>query len=138
MKNYLVLISSILIFGLSSCKTKSKSQSTANKSNSSTSQQSTSTSTTQPTVYYTVTDQACALEMAFGSYGSGIDGGALDKVTALIDAKKLKYTSKNIGREGETRLCLPLTELNKKEKNELIEQLKKIAEQGQLVSLSIR
>lgn len=94
--------------------------------------------TKEPFVYKGVTDNACAVEVSFGSYSAGIDGKAYDKVIALIDSKKLKYTSKNIGREGETRLCLPLTELSKKQKNKFIGQLKKIAKEGQLVSLSIR
>jgi hypothetical protein len=89
-------------------------------------------------VYNQVTDQACAVEVSFGSYASGIDGPALDKVNALIESKKLKSTSKTIGREGERRICLPLTELKENEKKDLIEQLKKIAKEGQLVSVSIR
>lgn len=94
--------------------------------------------TKEPTVYKGVTDQACALEMAFGSYGSGIDGVAYEKVIKAIDDRKLKYTAKSIGREGETRLCLPLTEIKGKKKTEFINQLKKIAKEGQLVSVSIR
>lgn len=94
--------------------------------------------TGDPTIYKGVTDLACAIEVQFGSYSAGIDGKAYDKVIALIDANKLKYTSKNIGREGETRLCLPLTELSKKKKNKFIAKLKKIAKEGQLVSISIR
>lgn len=89
-------------------------------------------------VYKGVTDLSCALEVQFGSYSAGIDGKAYDKIIALITSKKLKYTSKNIGREGETRLCLPLTELNKRGKKKFIEQLKKIARTGYLTSLSIR
>ena len=89
-------------------------------------------------VYKGVTDPACALEIQFGSYSAGIDAKTYDKIIALIDSKKLKYTSKNIGREGETRLCLPLTELSKRKRNKFIEQLKKIARQGYLTSISIR
>jgi hypothetical protein len=94
--------------------------------------------TTESTVYKGVTDNACAVEVAFGSPGSGIDGTAFEKVMALVDSKKLKYTSKNIGREGETRICLPLTELKGKKKKQVINQLKKIAKEGQYVSVSIR
>jgi hypothetical protein len=94
--------------------------------------------TSDPTVYKGVTDQACAVEIAFGSYGSGIDGIAYGKVTAANESKKLKSTAKNIGREGETRICLPLKELKGKKKTEFINQLKKIAKEGQLVSISIR
>ncbi|PBQ31236.1 hypothetical protein CNR22_05470 [Sphingobacteriaceae bacterium] len=94
--------------------------------------------TKEPTVYKGVSDNACAAEVAFGSYGSGIDGAAFEKVTKLIEERKLASTSKTIGREGETRICLPLTELKGKKKTEFINQLKKIAKEGQLVSVSIR
>lgn len=96
----------------------------------------------QPTkdtiVYKGVFDLACAIEIQFGSYSAGIDGKTYDKIINLIESKKLKYTAKNIGREGETRLCLPLTELNKRGKKKFIEQLKKIARKGYLTSISIR
>ncbi len=92
----------------------------------------------QPTVYQAVTDQSCAVEVSFGSYGSGIDGAAMDKVMNLIDTKKVAHTSKIIGREGERRICMPLTELKENDKKDFIEQLKKIAAGGQLVSVSIR
>jgi hypothetical protein len=127
MKKIPSLIFCILFIASVSCKTKAKT----NNSTESTSQ-------TQPTVYKGVTNDSCAVEMAFGSYGAGIDGAALDAVVKKIEAKKLKYSAKNIGREGETRLCLPLTEIKGKEKKEFIDQLKKIASEGQLVSVSIR
>jgi len=96
----------------------------------------------QPTadsiVYKGVTDPACAMEVQFGSYSAGIDAKAFDSVMALITSYKLKYTSRNIGREGETRICLPLTELNKRKKKKFTEQLKKIARTGYLTSISIR
>lgn len=94
--------------------------------------------TNEPTVFKGVTDNACAVEVAFGSPGSGIDGTAFEKLIAAIDSRKLKYTSKNIGREGETRICLPLTELKSRKKKQFINQLKKIAKEGQYVSVSIR
>ncbi len=94
--------------------------------------------TKEPTVYKGVTDNACAVEMAFGSYGAGIDAPSFEKVMELIKTKNLAHTSKNIGREGEQRICLPLTELKRKAKSKLITQLKKIAKEGQLVSISIR
>jgi hypothetical protein len=136
MKQTIILLGGILLIGLASCKTKSKTTTTTTSSNNDAN--ATTTSTTQPTVYNQVTDQACAVEVSFGSYASGIDGPALDKVNALIESKKLKSTSKTIGREGERRICLPLTELKENEKKDLIEQLKKIAKEGQLVSVSIR
>lgn len=96
----------------------------------------------QPTkdtiVYKGVTDLACAVEISFGSYSAGIDGKAFDKIKNLIESKKLKHTSKVIGREGETRICLPLTELSSSGKKKFIEQLKKIARTGYLTSISIR
>ncbi|MEI6020704.1 MAG: hypothetical protein WCR21_06210 [Bacteroidota bacterium] len=94
--------------------------------------------TKEPTVYKGVTDQACAVEVAFGSYGSGIDAPSFEKVMNLIKEKNLAYTSKNIGREGEQRICLSLNELKRKAKMRFISQLKKIAKEGKLVSVSIR
>ena len=94
--------------------------------------------TKEPTVYKGVTNDSCAVEVNFGSYGSGIDGDALDKVIKAIDTRKFKSTAKPIGREGERRICLPLTELKEKEKTAFIEELKKIAKEAQLVSVSIR
>jgi len=141
MKQTIILLGGILLIGLASCKTKSKTTTTTTTTtttSSNTDVNATTTSTTPPTVYNQVTDQACAVEVSFGSYASGIDGPALDKVNALIESKKLKSTSKTIGREGERRICLPLTELKENEKKDLIEQLKKIAKEGQLVSVSIR
>jgi len=51
--------------------------------------------TKEPTVYKGVTDNTCAVEMAFGSYGSGIERCCfLKKVTKLIEEWKLKSTAK--------------------------------------------
>jgi hypothetical protein len=94
--------------------------------------------TSDPTVYKGVTDPACALEVQFGSYSAGIDGKAFDKIIALINTYDLKYTATNIGREGETRLCLPLKGMSKKKKNEFTSKLKKLVKEGDLVSVSIR
>jgi len=94
--------------------------------------------TSDPTVYKGVTNDSCAVEMAFGSPGSGIDGKAYNKVMEIIKGRNLAYSAKNIGREGETRICLPLTELKGTEKETTITELKKIAKEGQLVSVSIR
>ncbi len=94
--------------------------------------------TSEPTVYKGVTDKACAVEVAFGSYGAGIDGKAFEKVQAVIAKYKVAGTSKAIGREGEQRICLPLTELKARKKKAFINELKKIAKEGQLVSVSIR
>jgi hypothetical protein len=94
--------------------------------------------TQEPTVYKGVTDASCAVEISFGSYGAGIDGKALEKVESAISKYKLKNTRQQIGREGELRICLPLKELKAKKKASLINELKKIAKEGQLVSVSIR
>ena len=94
--------------------------------------------TKDPTVYKGVTDNACAVEMAFGSYGSGIDGKAWEKMMAAIEEYKQPYTSKPIGREGENRVCLPLENLKGKKRKALINCLRKIAKEGELVSVSIR
>lgn len=80
--------------------------------------------------------KTCAAKVNFGSYGSGIDGVKYEAIKKLIEAKKLKFDEKRMGREGETELCLPLTELKGAEKTAFIEQLKKTAEGGQLVSVS--
>lgn len=139
MKN-LLIYGSVILLGLTSCKTKSKTTTTVNetKKDQVSVPESTPKSDTQPTVYNEVTDKSCAVEVAFGSYASGIDGAAFDKVMALINENKVAHTSKIIGREGERRLCLPLTELNASQKNDFIERLKKIAAVAQLVSVSIR
>lgn len=127
MKNSFFILLSALFLSLASCKSKEKSAESSGP-----------VVTSEPTVYKGVTNDSCAVEVSFGSYGSGIDGKALENVMAKIDEKKLKYTSKNVGREGERRICLPLTELKGKEKTEFTDQLKKIAKEGQLVSVSIR
>lgn len=127
MKQYLLLFAGVFLLSLAACKSKSKTTGTSQP-----------VATSEPTVYKGVTNDSCAVEVAFGSYGSGIDGKALEQVMAKIDAKKVKYTSKNAGREGERRICMPLTELKSKEKSDFIEELKKIAAGAQLVSVSVR
>jgi hypothetical protein len=94
--------------------------------------------TSEPSVYKGVTDATCAVEVAFGSYGAGIDGAALEKVQAAIAKHKFESTTKPIGREGEIRICLPLKGVSKRKKSAFINELKKIAKEGQLVSVSIR
>ena len=90
------------------------------------------------TVYKGVSDQNCALEMAFGSYGAGIDREAFAKCMALIETYKLDHSSKTVGREGETRICLPLNGISALKKRKITKKLKAIADHGQLVSISIR
>lgn len=124
MKNQILFICTLFILAVTSCKSQTGQREPK--------------PTKEPTVYKGVTDPACSVEMAFGSYGSGIDGKAYEKVIALIEKHKLKYTAKNIGREGETRICLPLKELKGKKKTAFINELKKIAKEAQLVSVSIK
>src|SRR3954467_14186626 len=103
-------------------KTKTGAQEQAKKTTQHTGPQPTS----DPTVYKGVTNDSCAAEMAFGSPGSGIDGKAYNKVMEVINGRNLSYTAKNIGREGETRICLPLTELKGADKEAVLTELKKI------------
>jgi hypothetical protein len=81
--------------------------------------------------------KTCAVKVSFGSPGTGIDGKTYDAIKAMISDKKLKFTEKNIGREGETEICLPLKELKRSKKSQFIEQLKKTAAAGQFVSVSV-
>jgi hypothetical protein len=127
MKKCLFILCASFFLAFAACKSTAKTQTSSQP-----------VVTDQPTVYKGVTNDTCAVEVAFGSYGSGIDLKAYDAVMKTIEAKKLKYSAKSIGREGETRLCLPLTEIKGKTKSEWIDQLKKIAAEGQLVSVSIR
>jgi hypothetical protein len=81
-------------------------------------------------------EPTCTVKINFGSAGGGIDLKTYDAVKKMIADKKLKFTEKNMGREGEKEICLPLKELKKRKKTEFIEQLKKTASGGQLVSVS--
>lgn len=112
------LVLAVATVVLISCKTKSATQNTTSGDK---------TAAETPT---------CAAKVNFGSYGGGIDVTKYEAIKKLIEAKKLKFEEKRMGREGETELCLPLTELKKTEKAAFIEQLKKTAEGGQLVSVS--
>jgi hypothetical protein len=94
--------------------------------------------TDDPAVYKGVTDNSCAVEMAYGSPGSGIDYDALKKTMHTINSNGLAHSSKSVGREGETRICLPLTELKGQKRTAVIDSLRKIAKEGQFVSISIR
>lgn len=84
----------------------------------------------------TASENPCAVKINFGSMGSGIDGKVYDEVKKMIDDKKLKFTEKNMGREGEKEICLSLSELKNGEKSQFIDQLKKSAQSGQMVSVS--
>ncbi|MGZ3900566.1 MAG: hypothetical protein ACXVNM_04990 [Bacteroidia bacterium] len=119
MKNLIILLSSVLVVGLSSCKHKQKAQETPKTD-------------PQPKTEAVT----CEVTVSFGSMGTGIDGKKYDEIKKMIEDKKLKYTEKQQGREGERKLCLPLTELTGSDKTTFIDQLKKSASSGQLVSVS--
>lgn len=116
MKNYLLILSSVICLGLFSCKNKKKAEET-------------------PKAETPVTVK-CAATVSFGSAGGGIDAKKYDEIKLMIEEKKLKYTEKAKGREGEREVCLPLTELNSSEKTAFINKLKITASSGQLVSVS--
>lgn len=110
---FLSLMLSMIAFG--SCRTKAKA---------------TVTSTTTPA-------PACKVIVDFASSGSGINNAQYDKLTQLLNSKKVKYTEKSKGREGEKEVCIPLTELNGQEKTDFIEQLKKFEDKATYVSVSV-
>jgi hypothetical protein len=118
MKHFLIILSSALVLGLGACKTKKKTETTANP---------------EPKTEAVVT---CAAKVSFGSKGGGIDAKKYDEIKKLIEDKKVKYSEKTMGREGEREICLPLTELKGSDKSAFIEQLKKSASGGELVSVS--
>ena len=127
MKHLFLLFSSLALFSVMSCKSQKNDQIFSGPQ-----------PTKDSTIYKGVTNNACALELAFGSYSAGIDRKGYDNITKYIESQNLASTSKVIGREGETRICLPLTEVKDKKKNEIIEELKKLVKQSYLTSISIR
>ena len=80
---------------------------------------------------------ACKVVFNFGSYGSGIDSKKYDELTLILNEKKIRFTETVKGREGEKEICIPLTELKGKDKDDFIERLKKLEDKNTLVSLSI-
>lgn len=117
LKSAFILISTFLLINSAACQTKSKTQKgTKNKA---------------------ATTATCAVKIDFASAGSGIDHKTMEELKKMIEAKKVKYTETRKGKEGETQWCLPLTELKDADKTAFIEQLKKTAQTGQLVSLSV-
>lgn len=107
------LLLSIIVFG--SCHTKAKA-----------------TVTNTPTA-----TSACKVVVNFASAGSGINNVQYDKLTQLLNSKKVKFTEKSKGREGEKEVCVPLTELNGQEKTDFIEQLKKFDDKATYISVSV-
>src|SRR3954463_13046524 len=72
----------------------------------------------------TSSEPSCKVVVNFASRGTGIDYTKYEKLTGILADKKVKYTEKVKGKEGEKEICIPLTELKAKEKNEFVEQLK--------------
>jgi hypothetical protein len=85
----------------------------------------------------TTSEPACKVVFMFGSRGDGINEKKLNELTALLNSKKLKYTQKVAGREGEKEICIPLGELKGKEKTDFVEQLKTFEDKSTFVSLSV-
>lgn len=83
------------------------------------------------------TKATCKVLITFASRGSGIDYVKFDKLTALLNEKKLKFTEKVIGREGEKEICIPLTELKGDEKTKLTDQLKTFHDEASFISVSV-
>lgn len=89
------------------------------------------------TVQTTTSEPACKVVFMFGSRGDGINEKKLTELTGLLDGKKIKYSSKVAGREGEKEICIPLTELKGKEKADFIEQLKTFEDKASYISISV-
>ncbi len=113
MIKYLFTLVAVVVISASACKSKTKT---------------TQTTSTEP---------ACKVVFMFGSRGDGINEKKLNELTALLDSKKLKYTSKVAGREGEKEVCIPLGELKGKEKTDFVEQLKTFEDKSTFISLSV-
>ena len=116
LKSTFILISTFLLINSAACQTKSK---------------------TQKGTKNTTAATTCAAKIDFASAGGGIDHKTMEELKKMIETKKVKYTETRKGKEGETQWCLPLTELKDADKTAFIEQLKKTAQTGQLVSVSI-
>lgn len=79
----------------------------------------------------------CKVVFNFNSIGGGIDYSKYELLSNLLKTKKVAFTEKTMGREGEKEICIPLNELNGKEKTDFIEQLKTLENKDTHVSLSI-
>lgn len=90
---YFILLA---VFTLCSCKSKAHATQSDSKSN-------------------------CKVVISFASRGTGIDYAKYDTLTALLNEKKLKFTEKVMGREGEKEICIPLTELKGEDKTKFTE-----------------
>jgi hypothetical protein len=117
MKNTFIVLSTLILVGLGACKQKQKAEET-------------------PKAEAPKVEVTCAATVEFGSAGGGIDAKKYDEIKLLIEDKKLKYTEKAKGKEGERQICLPLTELSATDKSTFINKLKNAASSGQYVSVS--
>jgi len=79
----------------------------------------------------------CKALINFRSIGGGIDYKKYDELVNLLSTKKLKFTEKMAGREGEKEICIPLTELKGGEKASFSEQLKTFESTESHISVSI-
>jgi hypothetical protein len=119
MKNTLISLSILtascfLVFNLSSCKSKAAVNQTAPAETA-----------------------TCKVIVDFASIGGGINYPQYEKLTQLLNSKKVKYTEKSKGREGEKEVCIPLSELKGQEKTDFIEQLKKFEDKSTYISVSV-
>lgn len=85
----------------------------------------------------TSSNSTCKVMVKFRSAGGGIDYTKYDSLISLLNSKKVTFTEKLVGREGEKEICIPLTELKGKEKNQLTEQLKTFENTEAHISVSI-
>ncbi len=85
----------------------------------------------------TSSNQSCKALVNFRSIGGGIDYKKYEELLNLLNSKKLKFTDKMAGREGEREICIPLTELKGKEKVSFSEQLKTFESNESHISVSI-
>lgn len=120
MKNLLVnlsviITSLVLCFNLNSCKAKATATGQTNQTE----------------------NAPCKVVVDFASIGGGINYPQYEKLINTLNSKKVKYTEKSKGREGEKEVCIPLTELKGQEKTDFIEQLKKFEDKSTYISVSV-
>jgi len=76
--------------------------------------------------------------VSFASQGSGIDAKKFEAITDFVNKhpKKPVYEVVMRGREGEREYCFHLKEIKKKEQKEFIEELRKLAQGSDIVSVT--
>lgn len=118
---YLTVIFSILI--LNACQS---NKSKATKINQ------TATTQSQP-------NNLSDIVISFYSKGAGIDYEIANELDALLGGKpnnQIAYSKKGWGREGETDFCIQINKsVSKKEKQQIIDQIKQIANKSKLVHI---